>query len=407
MNKPFQSTGSFFGIIICSIFLGLSSCENPGSVGSDLTKSKAAVETDTFFVDGFQAIQPNSYSGELSFFSAGVYNDPLFGSIEANGFLKPGLPDDSNTIESDAKMLLRVILDRDQVYGDKSTTQEFNVYEIGEIWRDRALKVYDEIQVNTFQKVGELSVGTRDSLDVELAERWVRKYRRMINSEDTDSLYKYDFFGLAIVPNNENKIISLSSSSTRFVIQNPETDTFDVATGEWGYNLARTGDSSFPQGSLPLSSTYENVIHFEDLLSSDIDIQASGLSKAELILYENSSVMEQSLQSEPATVQRPESPKAYLHLADPTNVPENIDPGTPEEGRIEGTYSPSEGTYRFNITNLVDRKIQIGLPEKREFYVTLPNDGVIKQSLLYTDSDQVPVDKRPKIIITSLKKSSN
>jgi hypothetical protein len=407
MDKPFQSIGSLFALIICSIFLGLSGGESPGSVGSDLTKSKAEVETDTIFVEGFQAIQPNSYSGELSFFSAGVYDDPLFGSIEANGFLKPALIDDSNNIEGDAKMLLRVILDEDQVYGDDSATQEFNVYEIGELWRDRALSIYDDIQINTFQKVGELTVGTRDSLDVELSQRWVSKYRRLVNSEDADSLYKYDFFGLAIVPNNENKIIPLSSSSTRFVIQNPEADTFDVATGEWGYNLKRTEDSSFPQGSLPLSSTYESVIHFGELVTSEIDIQASGLSKAELILYENSSVMEQSLQSEPATVQRPDKPTAYLHLADPKDIPENIDPGAPQEGRIEGTYSPSEGTYRFNITNRIERIIQGGRPEEREFYVTLPNDGVIKQSLIYTDSEQVQVDKRPKILITSLNKSNN
>lgn len=406
MNKSFESLGSVYAIIFCSIFLGISGCENPGSVGSDLAGSDAEVETDTVFIEDFNAVQSNSYSGALSFFSAGYYDDPLFGSMEATAFLKPGLPADTVSIDNDAKMLMTVVFDEDQVYGNRSASQEFSVYEIDELWRDRALMIDDEIQINTNQKVGEFVVEDDDSLEVELSADWVDKYRQYSDTTDADSLYRYNFFGLAVVPENQSKIIPLNSSSTQFVIQNPEADTFDVSTMEWGYNLERSASNSLPQGSVPLYSTYESVINFDELGVSDLDIPASGFSRAELVVYQNNSEMEQSMQSEPSTADRAEETSMYLHLADSTEIPESIDPGA-QDSRMEGTYSADEGAYRFDITSLVERTIQAGSSEEREFFMTFPNDGVIKPGLIYSDSEDVPADKRPKIIITSLKNRSN
>ena len=59
------------------------------------------------------------------------------------------------------------------------------------------------------------------------------------------------------------------------------------------------------------------------------------------------------------------------------------------------------------MTGLVENLLRNGNDEGREFYVTFPNQGSIKPSLIYTDSDQAPADKKPKIIITSLKNISN
>lgn len=406
MYKPFQSFGAVYIVFLLSILLGISSCENPGSVGTGLTDPEAEVETDTIYIENFNAIQPNSYSGELSFFSAGYYNDPLFGSMEATAYLKPGLPAEDNEMDEDATMLMRILFDEDQVYGNASADQQYSVYEIDEAWRDRAVKIDDEIQIDTDQKVGEFTVGDEDSLDVELSADWVDKYRQYAEESDTDSLYRYEFHGLALVPDNESKIIPLNSNSTRFVIQNPQADTFDVRTLEWGYSLERTNNSTFPQGSVPVYSTYESVINFEELGVSDFDVPASGFSRAELVIYQNNSEMEQSMQSEPSTARRAETSTMHLQLADSTEIPESIDPGV-SDSRATGNYSSNTGAYRFDITNLVERVVQVGQPEELEFFMTVPNDGVIKPLLIYTSSENVPVDKRPKIIITSLKKRNN
>lgn len=407
MYKSFRNSGSIFAVVICSIFLGFIGCENPGSVGSGLAGPDADVVTDTIFVEGVQAVEPGSYSGELPYFSAGHFNDPLFGGMKATSLLKPTLPSGDNDMQVDSKMFLRILLNNDQVYGNKAAPQEFGIYEVEEVWRERALKLYDEIQINPDARLGSFRVEDTDSLDIELPSSWVAEYRQFAsNEENADSLYQYNFHGLAIVPENDHKIIPIRRDSTRFIVQNPEADTFNVAVEQSGYILERDTNADIPEGSVPLLSTYESVINFDSLGVSGLNIQASAFSKAELVFYQNNTAMEQSLQSEPTSVQRPEQSSVYLHFVDPSAVPDNIDPGgvVDNVNRIAGEYSSSDGTIRFNITNLVDRIIQVGAPEGREFFMTSSNNGIIKPSLIYTDSSQSPEGKRPQIIITSLKK---
>lgn len=414
MDNPLQHVSSFFLIFICCISLGLSSCENPGAVGSNLTNPESEVVIDTLTIDGVQALNPNSYSGELPFVSAGKYDDPVFGSMTAKGYLKPALPADSDSMHAGAKMLLRVILDANQIYGDTRTTQEFDIYEISELWRDRALMINDDLPVNMSEKVGSFSVETdEDSLTVELSQNWVDRYYQYTDTTNADSVYKYNMFGLALVPGNGDKIIPLQTDSTNFIIQNPEADTFNVSLNQRGYTLERGSNTSFPQGSVPLYSTYESVLNFGDLGLSELDIPPPGLSRAELVLYQNEAGMGQGLPAEPRPQKRPQEVTIDLHLAEPEYIPENIDPGVPlnqSQGavfRVQGAFSETHNTYRFDITNLVERIFRSGFPENREFFVTFPNDGVIKPGLIYTDADQVPERFKPKVIITSLKNISN
>ncbi|WP_441000723.1 hypothetical protein [Fodinibius sp. SL11] len=396
--------------------MGFSACENPGSVGSGLTDPTSEVVRDTVTINGLTSVDATSYSGEKNFFSAGRFNDPLFGSMDAIGYLKPNLPASSDTMKADAEMFLRLMYDLEQVSGDTIGTQQFDLYQINQYWRDRVLKVDRELSLG--QKLGEFSVGSEDSLMINLsnlASEWVDDYRSWADSvrNDTtgtaDSSYVYDAHGLALVPQNSNKILPLYRDSTRFVIQHPEADTFDVSLNRWGYYLDRGGNSTFPQGSIPLHSTYENVLNFKQLGIEQLDIQPPGLSRAVLVLHENTSALEQSLNGEPSTTKRAKEQVAFLHLADPEGLPDNIDPGVPLNNptRLQGSYSPDEGVFRFDVTTLVENIIRNGFPEGREFFVTLPNDGVIKSTLIMTDSDQVPDGLKPKIIITSLKNINN
>lgn len=411
MDNPFQRLSSLFLIVICGISFGLSGCESPGAVGTDLTEPESQVVTDTLLIDGVQTLNPNSYSGELSFFSAGQYNDPLFGSMTATGLFRPSLPAESDTMGINTKVLLNIMLDESQVYGDAESAQEFDIYEIGELWRARALMINDDVQINTNALVGSFSVEAgEDSVTTELYRSWVNDYRQYATGAKPDSLYQYEMFGLALVPRNGNKIIPIRTDSTSLIFQNAVTDTFDVGLDQWGYTLERGSNAAFPQGSAPLYSTYESILNFKDLGISDLDVPPPGLSRAELVLYQNNTAMQQGIS---ATERRPQEITIDLHLAEPEYVPENIDPGAPlSQGqttffRVQGVYSENDDTYRFNITNMVERIIRAGSPEDREFYVTFPNDGVIKPSLIYTGGDQVPEGFQPKVIITSLKNISN
>ena len=412
----FQQAKSFYLVLILGVLVGFSACENPGSVGSDLTDPTSEVVRDTLIINGLTSVDATSYSGEKNFFSAGNFDDPLFVSIYVTCYLKPNLPAASDTLKADGDVLLRIMYNRGQVSGDSIGTQQFDLYEIGQYWRDRVLKVDNELSLG--QKVGEFSVGLQDSLMINLSEvapQWVDEYRMYADSskQDTtgavDSSYVYDTHGLALVPQNSEKVIPLYRDSTRFFIQHPEADTFDVSLNRWGYYLERGSNATIPQVSIPLHSTYESVLNFKRLGIDELDIQPPGLSRAELVLYENTAALEQSLSGEPSTTQRANEQVAYLHLADPESLPENIDPGAPLNNptRLQGSYSAENGTYRFDVTTLVENIIRNGFPEDREFFITLPNDGVIKSTLIMTDDDQVPNGLKPKIIITSLKNIEN
>lgn len=413
MKHSLQSFGSLCVAFICIISLALSGCENPGSVGSDLTDSGGDVETDTLIINGVQSVSANSYSGALPYFSMGQFDDPLFGNTLASGFIKPGLPADSaQNMDENATMLMRLLLDNMQAYGDSTADQQFSIYEVDEAWRGRALKVNDDLAIDQSNKLGEFTIGFTDSIDVDLsamAPDWVDRYRQFTDTTNADSLYKYDMFGLALVPENSNKIVPIDVSTSRFVIQNPDSDTVSVGSNQWGYTVQRGSNTSFPEGTVPLHSTYENVLNFSDLGLSELDLSVTGISRAEMIIKQNNTVMEQTLQSASANAHRPEERSVFLHLADPNNIPDNIDPGAPVDNflKVQGVYSPSDGTYRFDVTNLIGRVVQQGLPDGNEFFITFPNDGIIKPALIYTDSDQVSFENKPKIVITSLKNSSS
>ncbi|MGD8749165.1 MAG: hypothetical protein PVI44_11910 [Balneolaceae bacterium] len=381
----------------------MSGCDDAGPVGSDLTKPGAEVTVDTITVNTIDTTHTSTFSGGKNYFSAGAYSDPIFGDISAIGMVEPKLPPSVDSVQSNAKMLMRIIINGDEVYGDSSAIQDFDIYEIDEYWEIAGQKMKDDIKINMNAKVASFSIGEEDSLDVELSSNWFDKYYKFASdtSSDADSLYEHEVYGLALVPQNSKKIIPLDRTSTRFVIQNPDTDTVSVNMSKYAYSLDRTNES-FPQGSVPLYSTYESVLQL-DVDLSDINAEASTISKTELVLYQNNAALEQSLQSEPLSVQRPPEKNVQLHLADPEDIPKAIDPGSPI---ASGAYNRTDGAYHLDITSLAQQILLNGFPAGQKNYITLINNGIITPSLLYTNSEQVPVNKKPKIIITYLKNTN-
>lgn len=402
-HSIFQSLGVFYLTVVLVVLLGLSGCENPGSVGAGLTDPGAEVTVDTMTISGIDTTYTNSFAGSQTYFSAGEFDDPIFGTTSVIGMDLPNLPTAQDTIRKDSKMYMRLSLDGNEVYGDSSASQDFDIYQIDEYWQAPDRLVNDAIKIDKSNKIASFSVAGQDSMDVQLSQSWYDKYYNYAtdNSSEADSLYEHKLGGLALVPANSKKIIPLKSKFTDFVIISPDSDTVSVGMRKWAYSLDRTNET-YPAGSVPLYSTYERILNF-NLDLSNVTIEPSTISKAELIFYQNDSAMTQSLQSAPSSVQRPPEKNIRLHLADPQNIPQNIDPGNPVTG---GSYNANDGGYHLNITSIVQHILISGTPEGQKFYVTMSNNGIVTPSLLYTGSDKVPLSKRPKIIITYLKNTS-
>lgn len=387
-------------LVLLGVMGVLAGCESPGSVGSGLSESGAEVEVVRDTIGVIDTVSFNSYSGSYSHFSAGAYNDPLFGELTATGLVKPSLPASGDSLEEDATMKMRIIFDSRNVYGDTLADQTFDIYKIEEYWRGRAYKLKDEIQLDQSQAIASFTAETGDSLDVELDPSWVADYYREYAESDAanaDSLYQNEVYGLALVPTGSNKIIPLDAQSTRFVIENPESDTFEVSNNQWAYHLNRGNEPEHPGGSVAVYNMLENILNFR-LDVSDIDINGPSISRAELVIYEDDISMEQSISG---SVKRPQPQSAQLHFVNPSQTPDNLISGNPVSN---GSYSEDDRAFHFNITSLMQNGLINGFPENQEFYFMLPNDGTPKASLLTVDPEN---EKSPKLIITYLKNSTN
>lgn len=401
MDCIFRRTGSFFFALFVAL-LGLSGCENPGSIDGTIGGPGAEVTIDTLAINSITSRSVNFYSGSFSHFSAGAYDDPLLGNLRATGLIKPGLPIASaDTLTDNSKMLMRILLDGSQVYGDSLADQTFDVYEISELWRGKAIKLKDELQLDKANgPLTSFTMGEEDSVDVELPSEWIQEYREYA-SANADSLYRVEQSGFAIVPTNSNKILALNSSSTRFVVQNPQADTFNVTSNQWGYLLERNNAGPLPEGSIAWHSTHESILNLNIDLAQ-IEVPPSGISNTKLVLYQNNDLMENSLDSESSSVDRAKETTAQLYMVDPDQLPDNITRAQPV---ANGFYSEDDGAFHFDVTSLMQNLLTNGMQEGQELIMTLTNNGVIKSSVIYTEN--ASFDKRPKLIITSLKNSSN
>lgn len=399
MSSTFRNANAFCLLLVLGIAAVISSCENPGSVGSGLSESGADVEILRDTIGVVDTLGFNSYSGNYAFFAAGAYNDPLFGELKATGLVRPSLPAAGDSLEEDATMKMRILFDSQNVYGDTLADQSFEVYRIEEYWRSRTHKLKDELQIDQSQAVASFTVETEDSMDVTLDPAWVSEYyMAYAESEDADadSLYQNEVYGLALVPSGSNKIIPLDAQSTRFVIENPETDTFEVSNGQWAYHMSRSNEPDQPEGSVAAYNMLENILSFR-LDLSGIDINGPSISRAELVFYQDNAIMEQSISG---SVKRPQPQSAQLRFVNSGQIPDNLIAGNPS---ANGSYSEEDHAFHFNVTSLIQNGLINGFPENRKFYFMLSNDGSVKASLLSIDPGS---EKAPKLVITYLKNST-
>lgn len=348
-------------------------------------------------------MQPDSleaYSGELAFFSVGQFNDPYFGNMKATGLIKPNLPSVSErSVLSNAEIRLKLVFEQDDIYGDSLSQAEFDLIEIDQIWRKKAWKLEQDVQLSGNPPVASFTVGQQDSMKVLLSDVWTQKYAQYFNSVESnrDSLYRFQFHGLAIVPKNESKIIPIEPQNTSFEVHNPNIDTFQVITAEWAYSLDRTGEQAVPSDNFKVTSTLEHFASFDMNLTKD-DLGSSNISKVELVLYRNNQLMNQTINQSSASATRPGAASLRLHLLEPEFVSQGIDPGNPIAA---GVYDNSDGGFHFDITSFVKSVILDGVDPQRKFYITYVNEGIIRPALLFNGQANNPY--QPSIIVTSIK----
>ena len=411
------------------VLFQIGGCTDSGSVGGSLPGSNSDVQVDTLEITGLQSDTLESFSGSLNFFSAGRFQDPLFGDLEATGLIKPALPasNEDLSFDNNTQMRLRLAINRDAVYGDTLADAEFDLIELREIFRGNAFMLNDEVQIPDIidgegpimgTRVGSFTVNNEDTVEVELSPTWVSRYGSFYNSTATnrDSAYVREFFGLAVVPRNDVKIVAFNPIDSRFIATELErsanadttvSDSIGITPREWAFSLERTNIQDSDPGSLKIISTLERVIRFDFDFSLE-NLGSRNISRVELVFPRDNVLLDEN-NLQPGVV-RPLGNRLLLHSVEGDELPQSIDPGNPigppRSLPPTGFFDEEIRAYRIDVTpNVLSRQLE-NIDENQSFYLTLgANNGLIRSSILY--NSEAAADNRPSVIITSVNTGDN
>ena len=399
MNKAIKGFLTF-GIPLLILFF-VSSCEDPGSVGSDFA-DRPTLTFDTLEISQTKKLSYVGYSGLLSFIPLGEFSDPLFGDVSTLGLFKPtrtpSVPDSIEIAES-FDMKLELKLDSLQTYGDTLAQSEFSIYEVTSDWRGSTLRIDNDIEYGDL--VGSFTVGEEDSLVIDVSEQWKEKYKSYYFNEDAnaDSAYNYEFQGLAVVSNQpSSKISFVTVNQSRFFLINgidsDTTDTVNIPLDDWGFTLQRDVDPK-PEGTFPIHTTLEGLLEVT-IPDSLLKLQNNdkNIVRVDLVFYEAREILNSTLP--------PNSVRLGVFTLN-ADIEETFEPEYEYQfGSREfvGTRGETETSFQIGITNYVNDLI-FGEQETQKLIIGIgSSSGALRSSLLYDENG--PAEYRPRIIITSL-----
>lgn len=386
-------------LVLLSVTILTSCNDKTGPVGGSIIPV-SEVSYDTLMATGFNATSLDGYGGKLTFFPIGRYNDQLFGDVESIAYLKPAITGVAldTTLSTDYTMYLDLVFDSVSVYGDSLSQSDFAIYKVMEGWRGNEFQLSSKPSYDNTIPIATFTKERQDSIRIELSDAWLTEYATILNdtSATQDSTFLYDFFGLAIVPTGgSSKITFPTISQSRFwLINGAIGDTNSVRIQDWAYNLNRTNAAPVP-GRLTLINSLEKLYNLN--LKDELDsLKAQNLLKAELILYEDTEQLQNTL---PLNHTRLYVNGVALKNGFSTSLEYDL---FFKEPNSSGFYDSKNNAYRFDITSLVNTYI-FGTPSSDDIYLDIrPSNGLLRSTILYDETAPDSL-KQPKLILTTAK----
>jgi len=268
--------------------LWVSGCKDSTIVGGQIVQPTADVQIDTIPLSNLSTVKLPAYTGGLSHFSAGSYNDQLFGNVKATGLVQPTLAGVGtlDTLTDDSKITLHLYFS--SVYGDTAATQSYDLVEASAPWRGREWKVdsappvgstvVGSFSVGDVNSLATDSLGDVDSVSVTLSQDWVHQYRQAYyNSTNRDSSYIYNMPGFVVVPKSEGKILAFDATNSHLEVVTPK-DTASFFIRDWAYSVDRTNVPNLSGNKMRMYSTFESVPKFDISVTSDNSVNINGVS---------------------------------------------------------------------------------------------------------------------------------
>ncbi|HET8864671.1 MAG TPA: hypothetical protein VFM80_03165 [Gracilimonas sp.] len=400
-NKGFIS----LCISLLTLVLIFNGCEDPGSVGNNFIEEPVVVY-DTLSLDNVTSENYSGYSGNFGFTAIGSYSDQTFGDIEAMSLMKPirepSIPDSLGIDGNNFSFKLELQLDSTNTYGDTLSVSEFSIYEVTSLWRGNSHRIDTDVTYDNTTEIGSFTIGQEKNIIVNLDDAWKDKYATYLNNEDAnaDSLYRYEFLGLVIVPTGNTNKISFPRNDSRFLIlTEDQSDTVAVSLSSFAYNLDRSNVNQSPTNT-SLHSTIEELMKINfPLAQIRENHQSSNILRADLVLYEDTNTLSSSL---PVNHSRPNVNFVSLSFgvsSDEVYEYQIRQPNFTGSRVSDGPY------FKADITTYLNN-ILYGQEERDEMVIGIgSNSGIIRSTLLHNES--ASTELRPKLIITSIVNEDN
>lgn len=372
--------------------------EDPGIAGSGFIDKAAEVYTDSLKIDDIQTTEIKAFTGNQPHFSAGEYNDPLFGNIRAVALLRPSITRTSlDTIVDGAEAKIQFAVATSSAYGDTTQPVNFELRSVNQVWRANSWR-RDSIPSLGSDIYQQFTLNMEDTIEVNLSDAWLQELKTIFNSEDDnrDSLYRYTYNGLSLVATNSGRIMPFNRAGTQFMIKNPD-DTVFTSLGLQGsaFGMDFTPSNAAAQDQSSLIAPYKQTLS----LKPDIDEQSLGsqnMSKVELELNE----ARNELDNLPANHVRPDIPAFYIYQL----FDEDLDLTIIENPDYTAAIDSASRSLRVNITNFANQVLFEETPDVRFYLVPRSDNGIIYTSMLY---NQNATSQFPRLLITGVKNTSD
>ncbi len=390
------------------IFFAFVACEESGTVGAGFV-NESSIVVDTVLVSSLPLNNADPFTGKLTNSPVGLFSDPVFGDIEAIGLFKPAIiQGDVTNLPIDTRTVLRLTIDFDNIYGNQSTEGTFKVFRVGDLWRGSAIRMSDDLEILSdgggpivSSEVGEFqftNVDTTGVIEFDLEGPWRTDFIEFFNNdaENRDSTYRFEDFGLALVPDVDvDKIIYARFSTSRLLlIDEANQDTTSNIMLDWAYDIEVTGGNT-PNGNITLSNTFNPFlnINFTPIANQ---LSNNNFVRAELVLTPDSTTMKSSLTS---NQKRTENPPFRVQLGPTNDIAYNLGFNTTNSlGLVQ------EGVYKFDITGLFNAFL-FGETDISEVYLYAgQNFGYLGFNTFF--GFNAPENAVPKVLIYNLEETN-
>jgi hypothetical protein len=393
--------------MVLSLFFSITSCNNEGVVGSELTQGEERIETTTYPVDDINIVSDSGFAGLLEYSAIGIVNDPVYGTVTSSSLLKPSIT--QNEIESFADTLsLSLVLNfNPERYGDTTSTSQYDIYEINERWRGQEIRYNDPVTIDESILIGSFQVSGEDSVRVPISSAYTERFRQFFNDTTAlrDSLYRFEFPGIAIVPAQQNNKIDFlryqesiddtsSTLVTRFLVETMQDSL--IATLPVQDHANSMSRSNIPDNSdgIVLHNTLENIMNVDfDFTQEEFD--GKEVINAQLIFNVDTAPQTTA----PLGFKRlgNEFLRGHTFDTEPFSLHSEI---FARQAVVGSTLDDEENLYRITVTQYVIDRIY-GELETTPLYITNQgNNGLyISTKLMGTDAAE---NMRPRLIISTI-----